>query len=228
MTRSLVAIALAALLAPAGAAAQNGTDWWAPLAERLPATDRDPGIICAMVPDLPACSGDAQRAPAPNPDRRDREDDEGWERNDERADRRAERGRAGRGADRAGPPFCRNGKGHPVFGMEWCREKGFGGGGLGDVVWRDVRWEDVILGRRGERPDRQRLDRGGLLDVLGDVVLGRLERQSRAVGGGELTGRLVEGRTRVLQIRAGGQPLAELMDANRDGRVDRILVRGSR
>ncbi len=24
-----------------------------------------------------------------------------------------------------GPAFCRNGEGHPVFGWEWCRERGF-------------------------------------------------------------------------------------------------------
>lgn len=42
-------------------------------------------------------------------------------------DRRAERG----------PPFCRNGQGHPVHGMQWCRDKGFGGnGGWGDILGR--------------------------------------------------------------------------------------------
>lgn len=30
-----------------------------------------------------------------------------------------------------GPPFCRNGTGHPVHGMQWCREREFGQGGVG-------------------------------------------------------------------------------------------------
>ena len=25
-----------------------------------------------------------------------------------------------------GPAFCRNGQGHPVYGWEWCRQKGWG------------------------------------------------------------------------------------------------------
>lgn len=28
--------------------------------------------------------------------------------------------------DQRGPAFCRNGQGHPVHGMRWCRDKGFG------------------------------------------------------------------------------------------------------
>ena len=225
MYRPFALIAAAALLAPVGASAQSAGEWWAPFAERLPVAG-DPGLVCTMVPDLPACGGDAarDRERYPEGERRDRTDQD--DRRDTREGARSARDGRGREARRGnGPPFCRNGEGHPVHGRQWCRDKGWGGD-----VWRDVSWGDVILDprERTRTRDRDRLDRGGLLDVLGDVVLGRLDAQSRALGGGALTGRWVEGRTSVLQVRAGDAPLAELMDADRDGRIDRILVRAHR
>src|SRR5688572_11048441 len=42
-----------------------------------------------------------------------------------------------------GPSFCRSGAGHPVFGREWCRDKG---------------WDVTRDGSRAER-DRDRDDR---------------------------------------------------------------------
>lgn len=58
-------------------------------------------------------------------ERRDRD----WESVDER--------------DRRGPPFCRNGEGHPVHGWEWCRDKGFDrDGSLGDIIFGDDRYYD--------------------------------------------------------------------------------------
>ena len=225
MFKPLTLLAVAALLAPAGAAAQSAGEWWTPFAERLPATG-ERGIVCTMSPDLPACRSDdaRDRERFPDDDRRDRAED----RSGDRENTRGARDGRGRGKDArrgGGPPFCRNGKGHPVHGLEWCRDKGWGD----DGGWRDVSWGDVILGpRERTRTRTDRLDRGGLLDVLGDVVLRRLDGEGRAFGGGVLTGRWVEGRTRVLQVRAGDAPLAELMDADRDGRVDRILVRAPR
>lgn len=126
--------------------------------------------------------------------------------------------------DRGGAPaFCRSGEGHPVWGRDWCLDKGFG---LGDgrSAWgvdRDI--SDIVL-----RPDPQRdvLDRGGLIDVLGDVVFGRLALQSLVLGADEpLQGRWLSSREgpRVLRVRAGDLPVAELVDYERDGRVDRIL-----
>ena len=226
MYRPFALIAVAALLAPAGTAAQSAGEWWAPFAERLPAAG-EPGVVCTMVPDLPACRGDTarDRERVPEGDRRDRrdraDDDERWETGENARGARDKRGRDARRGN--GPPFCRNGEGHPVHGRQWCRDKGWDEGS-----WRDVSWGDVILNPRERTRDRERLDRGGLLDVLGDVVLRRLDTQGRALGGGALTGRWVAGRTRVLQVRAGEAPLAELMDANRDGRIDRILLRAPR
>jgi hypothetical protein len=124
-----------------------------------------------------------------------------------------------------GPPaFCRSGAGHPVWGRDWCLDKGFG---LGE---RDRRWGattdigDIIL----RRPDPQRdvLDRGGLIDVLGDIVFGRLAMQSLVLGADEpLEGRWIgqpEG-PRILRVHAGTVPVAEVVDYGRDDSVDRIV-----
>ncbi|HUE76747.1 MAG TPA: hypothetical protein VMM83_02305, partial [Longimicrobiales bacterium] len=196
--------------------------WWAPVAELLTSAEIRQHPVCRDIPDLPACqSTDRTRERDTRPETRDR--DGGWDTGATRGQRGADRAdRRPNARQGAGPPFCRNGQGHPVHGRQWCRDKGWDQRG----GWQDASWEDVIFGPRDSRVERApRLDRGGLLDVLGDVVLGRLERQGRDVGNGVLTGRFVEGRTTILQIRAGDVPLAELLDADRDGRVDRVLLR---
>jgi hypothetical protein len=119
-----------------------------------------------------------------------------------------------------GPPFCRDGSGHPVHGRQWCRDKGWGLG----VQWDRARWEDVVL--RQPRDRNHQLNRGGLIDVLGDVVFGRLETQGRRHGRGSLAGTwLQDGNAGVLQLSVGGIPFARLVDSNRDGRVDAVLLR---
>jgi hypothetical protein len=35
-------------------------------------------------------------------------------------------GKSGKAKSGGGPAFCRSGAGHPVFGWEWCRERGWG------------------------------------------------------------------------------------------------------
>lgn len=44
-----------------------------------------------------------------------------WEQN---RDGRGARGNSGKAKAKKGngPPFCRNGQGHPVHGMDWCRD----------------------------------------------------------------------------------------------------------
>jgi hypothetical protein len=117
-----------------------------------------------------------------------------------------------------GPPFCQNGQGHPVHGRQWCRDKGFGD----SRAQRD--WGDVIL-----RPRRDsRLDQGGLIDVLGDVVFGRVQQRSHALGArGPLVGSWVSAPDggQMLSIRSGSLTIAELVDANRDGHVDYVRLR---
>jgi hypothetical protein len=41
-----------------------------------------------------------------------------------------------------GPSFCRSGAGHPVFGLQWCLNKGYGIGTPGAVF---LRGDDVFL-----------------------------------------------------------------------------------
>jgi hypothetical protein len=201
MTRTLLSLAVLGLLVPGAASAQSG--WWDPVVDRLPAQEGERPDVCRVRPDLPVCDT-----------RRSRTDDGDWERQTD--------GRVGTiGSSRSrrgnGPPFCRNGAGHPTKGRAWCREKGW------DGAWYDTGWDDVIFGRYPSR--RGTVDRGGLIDVLGGVILGRLEGRAGLRSGAPLEGRFLDGR-RILQIRVGGTPVAELLDANADGRVDRtVLVR---
>jgi hypothetical protein len=127
-------------------------------------------------------------------------------------------------ADRGGAPaFCRNGEGHPVWGRGWCVDKGFGLGDR-DGRWGWVRTDDVTL--RRPDPERDVFDQGGLIDILGDVVFGRLAVQSLVLGADEpLAGRWIgqNDGPRVLRITAGDLPVAELVDAERDGSVDAIV-----
>ena len=127
-------------------------------------------------------------------------------------------------ADRGGAPaFCRSGAGHPVWGRGWCVDKGFGLGDQ-DGRWGWARTDDVTL--RNPDPDRDVFDQGGLIDILGDVVFGRLAVQSLVLGADEpLAGRWIgqNDGPRVLRITAGDLPVAELVDAERDGSVDAIV-----
>jgi hypothetical protein len=164
---------------------------------------------------------------------REQERQREWERQREREwerERQRDRGRQGRDVNsrqqRGGSPsFCRSGEGHPVFGRQWCREKGFG---LGSERWDSRRMGDVILRQpRSGRYD-QRLDRRGLVDVLGDVVFSRFDTLGRQHGSGPVYGTWLDngyGYGSSLQLWVGSVPFAELVDTNRDGRVDRVLVR---
>lgn len=119
-----------------------------------------------------------------------------------------------------GPKFCRNGQGHPVHGMAWCREKGWGNGSL-----RNVRWEDVIL-RRPRGDVRSDLGRKVLYDILGRTVYGRFDQQRSRLGLDQsLTGRWVETQNGAqLNLFSGGVQLAQILDRNRDGRADVVRV----
>jgi hypothetical protein len=124
-----------------------------------------------------------------------------------------------------GPKFCSNGQGHPVHGRQWCAQKGYG---LGNDRWRNAGWEDIVFGRRDRRYDYEngRMSGSVLQDVLGRVIYGRLASQSRYVGGGSLNGQWLSqsGGPRILQVFAGSRPLAELVDGNRDGRAEVVML----
>jgi hypothetical protein len=211
MRRVLPYLAVVALAVPGSGASAQGDGWWGTVTDRVATSQERLPDVCRIRPDLEVCR--TGRYPDRRGDTR-RDDDGGWYGQDRDGRSQARNGRRGNG-----PPFCRNGQGHPTKGRQWCRDKGW----TNSSGWYDAGWEDVILGR--PRTRRSTLDRGGLIDVLGDVVLGRLQRQA---GGSPLVGRLIGTDRRILQVRAGNRPLAELLDANGDGRTDRILLFRSR
>ena len=119
-----------------------------------------------------------------------------------------------------GPPFCRNGQGHPVHGMQWCRDKGWSNG----YSLRNVGWEDVILRRRNVAQGD--LGRSVLSDILGRVVYSRFDTQRQRLGVNQpLTGRWQEtSNGTLLDLFAGGLQIAQILDRNRDGRADVVLL----
>lgn len=77
-----------------------------------------------------------------------------------------------RGDDRRGPAFCRNGQGHPVHGMCWCRDKGFG----------NDRWDGRDRRDDDRRYDDRRYDeygRNGSYDRAHQEFHYRHDRQCR-------------------------------------------------
>lgn len=121
------------------------------------------------------------------------------------------------------PAFCRSGEGHPVRGREWCLDKGFGLGSRSGTLWSRGGIDDVVWRRRAD----DRMDRGGLIGVLGDIVFGRLALQAVTLGYDQpLVGFWVaqpEG-PRLLRVRSGEYEVAEFVDTNRDDRVDVLYV----
>jgi len=123
------------------------------------------------------------------------------------------------------PSFCRSGAGHPVWGRQWCIDKGFG---LGD--YEDYRWgRTTDLGdwsyRRGVYEPSVT---GAILQtLLGPTAYNRLALHAVELGFLEpLTGRWVSQQTgpQVLLVNSGAYPVAEVVDTNRDFRWDDLLV----
>ncbi|HEX7095287.1 MAG TPA: hypothetical protein VF183_05355 [Acidimicrobiales bacterium] len=76
-----------------------------------------------------------------------------------------------------GPKFCQNGSGHPVHGMAWCYEKGFGRTNDRRIVARRDRDLDdvVVIDRDRDRRTRSSRSSGTILDeILGDMRRGPL------------------------------------------------------
>lgn len=125
------------------------------------------------------------------------------------------------------PAFCRSGVGHPVWGRQWCIDKGFGLGASAD----NLRWgrvgtvSDVIFGNVVTTQPLSTRDL--LLGAIGNVVLDRLGLHAVTLGYTQpLTGVWIGEPTgaRVLQVNSGGYPVAEFVDANRDNRADVMVV----
>lgn len=123
------------------------------------------------------------------------------------------------------PSFCRSGEGHPVWGREWCLDRGFGLGNRAGTVWSRGPVDDVVF--LGQPDYGTRLDRGGLLGVLGDLILGRLALQALGLGYDQpLAGTWVAqpGSPRLLRVYSGPYPVAELVDTNYDNRPEVLWV----
>jgi hypothetical protein len=152
---------------------------------------------------------------------RDRDDDRRWDDRDSDSDRNGKNK-----GKKNGPKFCQNGQGHPVHGREWCRQKGYDSG---YGVFSRVDWDDVVL-RRGRYDTRRDLNRGTLQDILGSAVLGRFDRQRSRLGYNQpLYGRWVDSDAgAVLRLLSGAQPIAQIIDRNRDGRADLVLLYNGR
>lgn len=174
-------------------------------------------------------------------DGRDRNDDKGryggkgkdkdWDRDKDRwkHDRRDDDGcrdseRYGRyngpGDNDRGPKFCQNGQGHPVHGTAWCRQKGWENARL-----RSKGWQDVVL-RRPRYDARGDLSRSTLENVLGRVILGRFDTQRSRLGvHTPLYGRWIDTSFgSQLNLYAGGIQVGQVLDRNRDGRADVVLL----
>ena len=142
---------------------------------------------------------------------RDRDNDR-WSNCDD--DRRDEHYRGGNG-----PKFCQNGQGHPVHGRAWCRQKGWDNASL-----RNTGWGDVIL--RRPRYEQSSLGSSVLEQILGRTVYNRFDGQRSRLGlDSNMTGqwRNTSNGT-VLDLYASGIQVAQLIDRNRDGRADVVLM----
>ena len=155
---------------------------------------------------------------------RGRGDDRNDDRYDERYDSRYDNCDYSHRDSGKGPKFCRNGQGHPVFGMAWCRQKGWD-----NTYLRNVGWQDVIL-RRPRNGAQGTLGQSVLQDVLGRVVLGRFDQQRARLGVSQpLVGRWSDtSNGSLLNLFAGGLQIAQILDRNRDGRADVVLLNSGR
>ena len=122
------------------------------------------------------------------------------------------------------PSFCRSGAGHPVWGRQWCLDKGFGLGTEQKVSWGTTPISDIIFGRTvpsGVVPNNI------LLNILGPVAYDRLALHAVTLGYADpLTGVWHSEATGpdVLFVNSGRYPIAELVDTNRDQHPETMLV----
>jgi hypothetical protein len=124
------------------------------------------------------------------------------------------------------PSFCRSGAGHPVFGRQWCLDKGFGlGAETSKIRWGRANVSDIVF---TQQPTTEQLITTAVLrQVLGPTAFDRLAVQAATLG-------LVDPLTatwmgqpntsRILYVHSGTAPVAEFVDANRDGRAETMLV----
>jgi hypothetical protein len=126
--------------------------------------------------------------------------------------------------DRAeSPSFCRTGDGHPVYGRDWCWERGFR---LGNEWDRD-RGGNVRLVPPTGRP----IDQAVLTALLDAQTMSRIQTVKSGL---RLTAPLhaswleTTAGGRILTIRSGSTTIAEIADRNRDGQADALWFRAVR
>ena len=123
------------------------------------------------------------------------------------------------------PSFCRTGAGHPVWGREWCIDKGFGLGSYEDYRWgRTTDIGDIIYSRRSTG---DRFVGTALESLLGSTAFNRLALHAITLGLVEpLVGTFIGEPTgpQFFSVNSGAYPVAELYDSNRDSRWDNLLV----
>ena len=124
-----------------------------------------------------------------------------------------------RGAVQTGPPFCRNGSGHPVHGMRWCYDKGYAG-----PAWSRGSLGSVVLDRRQRQRSMDRATTGRNLDrLLGRETSRRAQEYARDQGlAGRVAGQWVNATT--FELAADGRPFARLVDRTGNGRVDVTML----
>ena len=123
------------------------------------------------------------------------------------------------------PSFCRSGAGHPVWGREWCLDKGFGLGAYEDYRWGRTGDVGDVVYSRGTLADG--IVGNALQNLLGNTAFNRLALHAITLGLVEpLVGRFVGESTgpQYLAVNSGTYPVAELYDTNRDSRWDNLLV----
>lgn len=123
------------------------------------------------------------------------------------------------------PAFCRSGEGHPVWGHQWCLDKGFGLGSYDDYRWgRSNDIGDIVFAPASIGGS---LIGDALANVLGRTAFNRLALHAVTLGLVQpLVGRWVNDANgpQMLMVNSGTVPVAEFVDANRDNRADNMLV----
>lgn len=127
------------------------------------------------------------------------------------------------------PAFCRSGAGHPVWGRQWCLDKGFGLGTDNNIRWgRLVEPTSVYLQPAPVQTSLTTAIAAEVLrSVLGASTFDRLALHALTLGYSDpLAGRWIGEPTgpRTLLVSSGPYPVAEIVDTNRDNRADNLLV----
>jgi hypothetical protein len=123
------------------------------------------------------------------------------------------------------PSFCRSGEGHPVWGRQWCLDKGFGLGSYRDYSWGRTHDVGDIFFQPSSIAGS--LVGGALESVLGRTAYNRLALHAVTLGLVDpLAGRWISQDTgpRILLVNSAGYPVAEVVDVNRDNRAVDLLV----